>query len=69
MNYISLLDMFYYYGYDEQNIITILDLPNDDNEDYLVAFDDGSSSRFEITYSKKYGLLLDDYFKIKRIFL
>ena len=67
---IAILDTFYYkYDDNEIHIFKILDLPNDDNKEYLVVFDDGSSCRFEITYSPKYGFLFDGYFKIKKIFL
>lgn len=70
---IALLDTFYYeYDDNEIHIFKILAMTNNDIGGYkecLILFDDGSSGRFEITYSPKYGFLFDGYFKIKRIFL
>jgi len=66
---IALLDTFYYESDYEMNIIKVIELPNDNDGEYLVLFDDGSSGYFPITTSKKYGLLFDDYYTIKEIFL
>jgi hypothetical protein len=57
---IALLDMFYYESHYEMNIIKIIGLPNDNDGEYLVLFDDGSSGYFNITASDN-GLIMFNY--------